>query len=103
MRTSNMIERMQGLLGRPPLQPDQALLISPCSSVHTFFMTYAIDLAFINKNWKIKKLVSSLMPFRMAYSPGTTMVVEMPVGTIEQLKLETGMTLLWEEKDAFGL
>ena len=100
MRTSSMLERMRGLLGRPPLSADQALLIMSCSSVHTWFMKYPIDLAFINKHWQIKKLVPELKPFKMAWAPGTSMVVEMPAGTIEQIKLETEMTLRWEENDA---
>jgi uncharacterized membrane protein (UPF0127 family) len=78
---------MRGLLGRAPLLPDQALLITSCSSIHTFFMQYPIDLAFINNKWQIKKLIPALKPFRMAWVSGTSMVVEMPVGTIEQIKL----------------
>jgi len=103
MRTSNIFERMRGLLGRAPLLPDQALLITSCSSIHTFFMQYPIDLAFINNKWQIKKLIPALKPFRMAWVSGTSMVVEMPVGTIEQIKLEEGITLLWEKKNASEL
>ena len=103
MRTSNIFERMRGLLGRAPLLPDQALLITSCSSIHTFFMQYPIDLAFINKHWQIKKLIPALRPFRMVWVPSTSMVVEMPVGTIEQIKLEEGITLLWEKKNASEL
>jgi len=100
MRTSNIFERMRGLLGHAPLLSNQALLITSCSSIHTFFMQYPIDLAFINNNWQIKKLMPALKPFRMAWVPGTSMVVEMPIGTIEQIKLEEGMTLRWEKKNA---
>ena len=97
MRTSNVFERMRGLLGRPPLLPDHALLITSCSSIHTFFMHYPIDLAFINSEWQIKKLFPALKPFRMVWAPGTSMALEMPMGTIKEIKLEKGVTLLWEE------
>jgi uncharacterized membrane protein (UPF0127 family) len=66
-------------------------------------MQYPIDLAFINKHWQIKKLIPALRPFRMVWVPSTSMVVEMPVGTIEQIKLEEGITLLWEKKNASEL
>ncbi len=99
MYTSNPFERMRGLLGRPPLQKDQALLITSCSSVHTIGMTYPIDLAFLNKDWQIKKIVKSLVPWHMAWSFGSSMVLEMPSGTIESLNLDTNMQLIWKEKE----
>ena len=95
-----MFERMRGLLGRAPLVNGEALLITSCSSIHTFFMQYPIDLAFINNNWQIKKLVLELKPFKLAWAPGTSMVVEMPAGTINHLNLQEGLTLLWEEENA---
>jgi len=98
MYATNPLERMRGLLGRPPLQVDQALLITSCSSVHTIGMTYPIDLAFLNKDWEIKKIVKSLVPWRMACSFGSNMVLEMPSGTIENLNLKTNMQLIWKEK-----
>ena len=99
MCTSNPFERMRGLLGRPPLQVDQALLITSCSSVHTIGMTYPIDLAFLNKDWEIKKIVKSLVPWRMAWSFGSNMVLEMTPGTIKNLNLDIDVQLLWEEKE----
>ena len=97
MHTTNPLERMRGLLARPPLTQDQGLLIMPCSSVHTFGMRYPIDLVFLNKDWQIKKLVSALKPYRLAWSTGASMVVEMMAGTLDKLKLTPGMILKWEE------
>ncbi|MCH8079143.1 MAG: DUF192 domain-containing protein [Proteobacteria bacterium] len=99
MCTSNPFEKMRGLLGRPPLQKHQALLITSCASIHTFGMTYPLDLVFLNKHWQIKKIIQSLVPWRMAWSFGSCMVLEMKSGTIESLNLDTDMQLLWEEKE----
>ena len=99
MYTTTPLERMRGLLRRPPLEKSQALLITPCSSVHTIGMTYPIDLAFLNKDWEIKKIVKSLIPWRMACSFGSNMVLEMPSGTIENLNLNTNMQLIWMAKE----
>ena len=48
-RTETMLERMRGLLGRPPLRPGQALLIDDCNMVHTIGMRYAIDVVFVDR------------------------------------------------------
>jgi len=37
--------RLVGLLGRRCLDPDEGLLIAPCSAVHTFFMRFPLDVA----------------------------------------------------------
>ena len=97
MQTSNPLERMRGLLGRPPLQKNQGLLIRPCSSVHTFGMQYPIDLIFLNKNGKITKLVHSLGPCRFAWSWSASMVVELMGGIIDELELTSDIQLVWEK------
>lgn len=98
MQTNNIFERMRGLLGRKPLSPDQALLITSCSSIHTFFMQYPIDLAFLNKDWQIKKIIHALKPFRLAWVPGASMVLEMPSGSIDKFNLKEKTILVWEDK-----
>lgn len=97
MQTTRPLERMRGLLGREPLKNGQGLLITDCPSVHTFGMQYPIDLIFLNKDWQIKKLVSTLKPYRMAWAWGASMVIEMADGTLSGLGLEPGTTLYWEK------
>lgn len=99
MRTSNPFERMRGLLGRTPLENNQALLIKPCSSIHTFFMPYALDLVFLDKSWRIHKLVPAVKPWRMARAPGAAMVLEMPAGSMDNMSLAPGQTLYWKERE----
>lgn len=98
--TGNMAERMRGLLGRPALQKHQALLIAPCSSIHTFFMRYTLDLLFLDRHWQIRKLLPAVRPWRMAWSPGAAMVLEMPAESIENLPLTRGQQLYWKENPA---
>ena len=96
MRTTNALERMRGLLGRKPLSRGQGLLISPCSSIHTFGMNYPLDLIFLDKRWKINKLFYNLKPFRIVCSPGSFAVIEALGGTLESFNLEKGTILVWE-------
>ena len=96
MRTSNTIDRMRGLLGRKQLTADEALLITPCSSVHTIGMHYSIDLLYLDDNWEIKKIVPALSPYRASWAPGAKMVVETLAGIVADLGLTTGNKIRWE-------
>ena len=40
-------ERLKGLLGRDGLPVKTGMLIVPCSSIHTFFMRFPIDVFFL--------------------------------------------------------
>ncbi len=92
-RTTNLIDRMRGLLGTAPLRADEALLIQPCASVHTVGMGYTIDLAFLDHKWTIIKTVSSLRPWRMAACPTAGMVLETCEGGLKLMQLVTGLKL----------
>jgi uncharacterized protein len=41
--------RRRGLLGRDGLPPRSALIIAPTNAIHTFFMRFAIDVAFMSR------------------------------------------------------
>jgi uncharacterized membrane protein (UPF0127 family) len=96
-RTANFIDRMRGLLGTPPLSADKALLITPCASVHTFGMSYTIDLAFLDHGWTVIKTVPALRPWRMAACPAAGMVLEMAEGGLAAAQLACGTKLEWRE------
>ncbi|HEX5056726.1 MAG TPA: DUF192 domain-containing protein [Gammaproteobacteria bacterium] len=97
MLTGSVWERMRGLLRRPPLREREALLIDRCASVHTWGMRYPLDLAFMDRKWKIRKLARDVRPWRMAWCRAAAVTLEMQAGTIDRLKLETGMQLVWQE------
>jgi uncharacterized protein len=94
-KTSNFLERMRGLLGYPPLKENEGLLIVPCSSVHTFGMSYAIDLVFLDNQWTIVKTVSALKPWRIAASNTASMVLELTAHSLDKMQLATGQQLEW--------
>lgn len=95
--TGSWFERLRGLLGSPPPGPGEALLIRPCSSVHTFFMRYAIDLIFLDRDWRVAKTVPSLKPWRMAACPAAAMVLELAEGGLQQLPISHGLQLEWQD------
>ncbi len=87
-------QRMKGLLGQASLSDNEALILKPCSSIHTFFMRFAIDVLFIDKNLQIIRLVQNMPPNRT--SPivwASRMAIELPAGKISQTNTQLGNTI----------
>jgi len=76
--------RKQGLLGRDGLDGERALVIAPCSGVHTFFMRFPIDVLFVARDGRIKKVSRSVAPWRVALSLGAFAVVEGAAGMVDR-------------------
>src|SRR2546421_12867388 len=90
-------ERMRGLLGRRELPDGDALAIEPCNSIHTFFMGFAIDAAFLDRNGKVIRALSGLRPFRATrIHPSAAQVVELPAGTLARTDTRTGDQVAFE-------
>ncbi|HWU83827.1 MAG TPA: DUF192 domain-containing protein, partial [Rhodocyclaceae bacterium] len=88
-------ERLRGLLGRPRLQPGEALLIDPCPSVHTIGMTYPLDLLFLDADFRLLKQVSRLRPLGWSACRNARATVELAPGSLDSLALNTGDRLEW--------
>lgn len=76
--------RNRGLLGRDSLPPGHALLIAPCTSIHTWFMRFAIDVIFVKRDGRVVKIRSAVPPWRFVIALGAYAVVELPAGAIAQ-------------------
>jgi len=73
--------RLKGLIGTRTLPADQALLLSPCNSIHTWFMQYPIDAVFLDNDHRIIRILPALPPYR--FSPlvrGPETVLEIQAG-----------------------
>ncbi len=90
-RASSAWERMKGLLGREGLPHGQALLISPCNSIHMFFMRFAIDVLFLDKDGRIVKAIPRLGPWRATrvYLSARS-VLEIWAGALEETGTQPG-------------
>ena len=97
LKTTNAWDRMRGLLGRPPLDSGQGLLIDPCPSVHTLGMSYPIDLVFLDPHYRVLKLMSRLPPLRWAGCSGARATLELAPGALDAMALTTGELLQWRE------
>jgi len=89
-------QRLRGLLGRPALQMDEGLLLSPCAQVHTFGMRYALDVVFLDRRGQVLQCMVGLQPNRVAGKSGARHTLEMASGSIARQALAVGDRLLWE-------
>ena len=86
--------RLKGLLGRSSLGEGESLALLPCSSVHTFFMKFPIDVVFLNPKGSVIHLEENLKPWRCSKLVRQThMVIELPIGTISSSRIKLGDTL----------
>jgi uncharacterized membrane protein (UPF0127 family) len=81
---------MRGLLGRSALRSGEGLLIRPASSIHTFFMRFAIDVVFIDRAGIVVKIVAALRPWRLAASRGARCALELGAGEAEARGIRIG-------------
>jgi hypothetical protein len=86
--------RKRGLLGRSSLAPSQALIIAPCSGVHTFRMQFPIDVIYAARDGRVVKLRPDLRPGRISLAVSAFATVEMAAGTIARIGLRVGDRLV---------
>jgi hypothetical protein len=82
--------RCKGLLGREDLPPGDGLWILPCEAVHTFGMRFPLDLVYLDRNRKIKKVAPCVSPWRMSACLRAHSVLELPAGTIRATHTQPG-------------
>ena len=86
-------KRSKGLLGRKGLEPGGGLWIVPCESVHTFFMQFPIDLVYLDRKYRVKKVRHSVGPWRLSACLSAHSILELPAGTIRSTQTQAGDTL----------
>lgn len=82
--------RRKGLLGRIGLADDTALVLAPCSSIHTFFMRFAIDVLFLDRRGRVVKASPDVRPWRIRIAPRSFAVVELSSGKLERIGTRVG-------------
>jgi hypothetical protein len=88
--------RRSGLLNRSGLESGEGLWIVPCEAIHTFFMQFPIDVAFLTKDRKVAKVVNRMRKWRLAACLTAHSVLELPAGVLEQTGTQRGDQLTFE-------
>jgi uncharacterized membrane protein (UPF0127 family) len=85
------LRRMKGLLGRDGLAEGAGLVLTPCNSVHTWFMRFAIDVVFLDGAGTVLRAVRSMRPFQLAWGGfRARTTIELPAGTLETIDVRPG-------------
>ena len=84
--------RRRGLLGRDGLG-DEALVIAPCNLVHTFFMRFAIDAVFVDREGRVIEVRHTIRPWRIAGAWSAFATIELPAGQAEKARIVPGTRL----------
>lgn len=92
-------KRRKGLLGRDGLGREEGLWIVPCEAVHTFGMRFAIDLVYLDRARKVKKVRSEVPPMRLSGCLSAHSVLELAAGTIRRTGTKPGDTLEFSAAD----
>jgi hypothetical protein len=86
--------RRKGLLAQGSLPPSTAMIIAPTNAIHTFFMKFPIDIAFVSKSGRILKIRSSVPAWRMTASLRAFAVLEMAAGSLDTSDTKVGDELI---------
>jgi len=90
-------QRYRGIKAVPKLSPTDALIIKPCSSVHTFGLQQSLDVLFVGLHGEILKALT-LEPRSISVCFDAALVIEMSVGTIKRLDFQVGQRIVPENE-----
>lgn len=83
--------RGKGLMFRSGLEDGTGLVIDPCSSIHTMWMRFPIDVLYVEADGSVTRADRAMKPWRFGplFVHGRY-VIELPPGTIEHSGTEPG-------------
>ena len=84
------VTRAVGLMGQRGLGEGEALVIRPCWSIHTFFMRFKLDVLYLDKQRRVKKIVRQMPAWRFSASRGAHETIEMQGGALDGSDIEVG-------------
>jgi uncharacterized membrane protein (UPF0127 family) len=82
--------RSRGLLGRKGLAAGEGLWIVPCEAIHTFGMQFPIDLVYLDREYRIRKIRKNVPPWRLSACLQAHSVIELAAGSILEKNAQPG-------------
>lgn len=95
--------RRKGLLGTTELDNTCGLWIAPCEAVHTFGMHFAIDVIFLDRDFRVCKIRSAVAPGRIAVSFRAASALELVAGQAASAWTSVGDQLSFRRRDKRNL
>ena len=94
------LARFRGLMLSAPLGPAEGMLITRCTSVHSAFMRYPIDVVYLDRNGVVVRCVPRLKPWRASLGAfGAAHVLELAAGAIAAYGIAPGARLEYLGQD----
>jgi uncharacterized protein len=86
--------RFMGLMFRADLPVGHGLALTPCNSIHMFFMRIPLDVAFLDRDGKVLRVYHGIRPWRVSrIVGGAKTAVELRAGTLRTADVEAGTVL----------
>ncbi len=83
--------RLIGLMGRQDIPRGTALVLPGVHQVHTFLMRFAIDVVYVDGDWRVLCTRRCVSPWRFGpYCPKAAYAIELRPGTISAAAIEVG-------------
>lgn len=83
-------KRFKGLQFRRSLPPRSGVLLDPCSSLHTCFMRFPIDVIHLDNENRVISVSRSIQPWRLHLCPkDTRSVIETMPNVVEATKVDS--------------
>lgn len=93
----SIMARTVGLMGQAALPSGSGLVLDPCTSIHMFFMRFAIDALYVAQNGVVLRVVPHLRPWWLGpIILRSRYVVELPAGTAARTGTQPGDILRLE-------
>lgn len=94
--------RRKGLLGRDSIASNSAIIIAPTNAIHTWFMRFDIDVAFVARDGTVVKARHQLKPWRVFGALGAYAALELPAGSLASSDTLPGDFLVLESTPEVG-
>lgn len=73
----------------------EAIMIKPCSSIHTFFMKFDIDVLFINKDMEVIRKIEALSPGKVIMPiKSAVAIIEAKAGKFKGVEIGKKVSLI---------
>ena len=76
-----------------------ALVFEKANSLHTFFMRFALDIIYLDKNKRIVKIYYAVKPFRVTISLKACISIEAKSPYLQDKKLTIGTQLVFTPQE----
>ena len=95
--------RRTGLLKHGGLAEGSAMVIAPSNAIHTFFMKFPIDVAFVGRDGRVNKIREAVPPWRISAAWRAYAVIELPAGTLARAGVVVGDSVVVRPADASNI